>query len=155
MVTERAHVNSIRSKTETKAIRLPVVLSGGSLEPAGNGWPRQMITQRHNPAYRSACIKKETSLRTFLFLCNLFITFSSVFLFTVFTSVNFFFRVSKDKYLIEPLLNGSNATRVFAFDNVCDLFWKFQNPFFNNFFIFINFKLYFLNFKTKNIKNMV
>ena len=54
MVTERAHVNSIRSKTEKKAIRLPVVLSGGSLEPAGNGWPRQMITQRHNPAYRSA-----------------------------------------------------------------------------------------------------
>ena len=54
MVTERAHVNSIRSKTETKAIRLPVVLSGGSLERSGNGPPRQMITQRHNPAYRPA-----------------------------------------------------------------------------------------------------
>ena len=66
MVTERAHVNSIRSKTETKAIRLPVVLSGGSLEPSGNGWPRQMITQRHNPAYRPACNKKRNVITTFL-----------------------------------------------------------------------------------------
>ena len=89
---------------------------------------------------------------TFLFLCNLFITFSSVFLFTVFTSVNFFFRVSKDKYLIEPLLNGSNATRVFAFDNVCDLFWKFQNPFFNNFFIFDNVDCDVVIDKTKDIQ---
>ena len=37
---ERAHVNSIRSKTEKKAIRRPVVLSGRSLEPSGNGRPR-------------------------------------------------------------------------------------------------------------------
>ena len=54
----RAHVNSIRSKTEQKAIRRPVVLSGRSLEPFGNGRPRQMITQRHNPAYRSTCAFK-------------------------------------------------------------------------------------------------
>ena len=58
LVTGRAHVNSIRSKTEQKAIRRPVVLSGRSLEPFGNGRPRQMITQRHNPAYRSACVFK-------------------------------------------------------------------------------------------------
>ncbi len=37
MVTERAHGNYIGSKTEKKAIRLPVVLAGGSLEPSGNG----------------------------------------------------------------------------------------------------------------------
>ena len=29
---------------------------GRSLEPAGNGRSRKMITQRHNPAYRFACI---------------------------------------------------------------------------------------------------
>ena len=34
------------------------MLSGRSLEPFGNGRPRQMITQRHNPAYRSACAFK-------------------------------------------------------------------------------------------------
>ena len=34
------------------------MLSGRSLEPFGNGRPRQMITQRHNPAYRSACVFK-------------------------------------------------------------------------------------------------
>ena len=35
----RAHVNPIRSKTEQKAMWLPVTLLGGSLEAVGNGSP--------------------------------------------------------------------------------------------------------------------
>ena len=139
MVTERAHVNSIRSKTEKKAIRLPVVLSGGSLEPAGNGWPRQMITQRHNPAYRSARTKKETLISKRFFFCSetgLFIAFTAIFLLTILTSVNFLLRVSEDEYVIQALLDGSDAAWVLTFDDVCDLFWKFQDPFLNDLLVF-------------------
>ena len=38
--------------------------------------------------------------------------------------------------MIQPLLDRSDAARVFAFDNVCDLFWTFQDSFFNDLFIF-------------------
>lgn len=38
-------VNPIRSKTEKRAMNRPGSLSGGSLEAAGNGGPRQMIIQ--------------------------------------------------------------------------------------------------------------
>ena len=98
-----------------------------------------MITQRHNPAYRPARTKKETLISERFFFCasgSLFITFAAIFLFTVFASVNFFFRVGKDKYLIQTLLDGSDAARVLAFDNICDLLWKFQDPFLNDLLVF-------------------
>ena len=60
------------------------------------------------------------------------IAFATIFLFAVFTSVNFFLRVGKDKYLIQTLLDGSDAARVLAFDNICDLLWKLQDSFFND-----------------------
>ena len=40
LVTGGAYVNPIRSKTEQKAMWLPVTLLGGSLEPAGNSRSR-------------------------------------------------------------------------------------------------------------------
>ena len=64
------------------------------------------------------------------------IAFAAIFLFAVFTSVNFFFRVGKDKYLIQTLLDGSDAARVLAFDNICDLLWKLQDSFFNDLLVF-------------------
>ena len=76
------------------------------------------------------------SVSFFVLFGSLFVTFSSVFLFAVFTSVNFILRIGKDKYLIQTLLNGSNAARIFALDDVCDLFWKFQDSFFNNLLVF-------------------
>jgi hypothetical protein len=98
-----------------------------------------MITQRHNPAYRPARTKKETLRNERFFFCasgSLFIAFAAIFLFAVFTSVNFFLRVGKDKYLIQTLLDGSDAARVLAFDNICDLLWKLQDSFFNDLLVF-------------------
>ena len=59
-----------------------------------------------------------------------------MFLLTILTSVNFLLRVGKDEYVIQTLLDGSDAARVLAFDDVCDLFWKFQDPFLNDLLVF-------------------
>ena len=37
--------------------------------------------------------------------------------------------------MIQPLLNGSNTSGVFAFDHIGDLFWKLQLFFVNNLFV--------------------
>ena len=36
----------------------------------------------------------------------------------------------------QSLLDGSDAALVLAFDDVCDLFWKFQDPFLNDLLVF-------------------
>ena len=38
--------------------------------------------------------------------------------------------------MIQTLLDGSDAARILTFNNVCDLFRKFQFSFFNDLFIF-------------------
>ena len=38
--------------------------------------------------------------------------------------------------MIQALLDGSDAAWVLTFDDVCDLFWKFQDPFFDDLFVF-------------------
>ena len=67
---------------------------------------------------------------------GLFIAFTAIFLLTILTSVNFLLRVSEDEYVIQALLDGSDAAWVLAFDDVCDLFWKFQDPFLNDLLVF-------------------
>ena len=82
---------------------------------------------------------REAPFEAFLFLCSetgLFIAFTAIFLLTILTSVNFLLRVSEDEYVIQALLDGSDAAWVLAFDDVCDLFWKFQDPFLNDLLVF-------------------
>ena len=43
LATDRVHVNPIRSKTEFSAHKAARLRQGRSLEPSGNGRPRQMI----------------------------------------------------------------------------------------------------------------
>ena len=38
--------------------------------------------------------------------------------------------------MIQALLDGSDAAWVLTFDDVCDLFWKFQDPFLNDLLVF-------------------
>ena len=81
--------------------------------------------------------KKQVLFRAcflFAFLCvyALFVAFSSVFLFAVFASVDFFFRICQHKNVIQPLLDGSDAARVFALDHVYNLFRKSQFLFLHN-----------------------
>ena len=65
----------------------------------------------------------------------LFVAFSSVFFFAVLAAVNLFFFICQEEYMIQPLLNGSNTSGVFAFDHIGDLFWKIQLFFVNNLFV--------------------
>ena len=52
--------------------------------------------------------------------------FGTVFFFTVLAAVNDFFRICQEEYMIQLLLNGSDASGVAAFDDVFDLFGKYQ-----------------------------
>ena len=65
----------------------------------------------------------------------LFVAFSSVFFFAVLAAVNFFFFICQEEYMIQPLLDGSDAAGVFAFDHIGDLFWKLQLFFVNDLFV--------------------
>ena len=58
-----------------------------------------------------------------------------IFLFTVFAAVNFLFLVRQNKYMIQTLLNGSDAAGIFAFDDVRDLFWQSEDFFLHDLFI--------------------
>ena len=42
----------------------------------------------------------------------------AAFFFTVFATVNFLFFIGKDKYMGQPLFDGSDAPGVFAFDDI-------------------------------------
>lgn len=53
----------------------------------------------------------------------------AVLLFTVFAAVDLVFLIREDKYMIQFLLNGSDASRIFAFDHVADLFRKRERLF--------------------------
>ena len=55
----------------------------------------------------------------------LFVAFSSVFFLRSTGSGKSLFLLCR-KYMIQPLLNGSNTSGVFAFDHIGDLFWKLQ-----------------------------
>ena len=57
---------------------------------------------------------------------KLLISVTSVFLFAIFASVNFVLLIGKNKYLVKALLDGSDASGVAAFDDVLDLFGKYQ-----------------------------
>lgn len=59
------------------------------------------------------------------FCCIRFLAFA-VFLFAVFAAVDLFFLIGEDKYVGQSLLNGSDASGVAAFDDVFDLFGKYQ-----------------------------
>ena len=61
---------------------------------------------------------------------------SSVFLFTIFASVNFVLLICKYENLIQSLLDGSNAAWILAADNIYNLFRKAKVFFLNNLFIF-------------------
>ena len=50
----------------------------------------------------------------------------AVFLFAVFAAVDLFFLIGEDEYVGQSLLNGSDASGVAAFDDVFDLFGKYQ-----------------------------
>ena len=56
----------------------------------------------------------------------LFIAFTCVFLFTIFTSVNLILLICQNKHLIQSLLDGSNAARILAFDHVHNLLRQLQ-----------------------------
>ena len=60
---------------------------------------------------------------------------SSVFLFTIFASVNFVLLICKYENLIQSLLDGSNAAWILAADNIYNLFRKTKVFFLNNLFI--------------------
>ena len=47
--------------------------------------------------------------------------FLSIFFFAIFAAVNFVFRIGEDKDMIQFLLDGGNAARIFAFDHIGDL----------------------------------
>ena len=51
------------------------------------------------------------------------ILFTSIFLFTVFTSVYLLNRVRKNKYMVKTLFNRSNTSRILTFDNISNLLW--------------------------------
>src|SRR5699024_11990902 len=61
--------------------------------------------------------------------------FSMILFFAVFAAVFFTFRIRQNKHMIQLLLDGSDASRVFAADHIGDFFWKFQRHFIYNFFI--------------------
>ena len=50
----------------------------------------------------------------------------AVFLFAVFASVNLIFLICENKDLVQSLLDGCDASRVFAVDHIADLFGKLQ-----------------------------
>ena len=52
--------------------------------------------------------------------------FGTVFFFTVLATVNDFFRICQEEYMIQLLLNGSDASGVAAFEDVGDLLGKSQ-----------------------------
>ena len=84
-----------------------------------------MITQRHNPAYRHTCI-----------FCLFFSAVAAViFFFAVFTAVGLSFRIGQDKHVVQSLLDRGDTARIFAADNIFDLFRKVKLPFFYNFLI--------------------
>ena len=66
---------------------------------------------------------------------NTTLSSSSVFLFAVFTSVDLIFLICEHKHMIQPLLDGCNASRVLAADHIADLFREFQLFLLNDLFI--------------------
>ena len=80
-----------------------------------------MTIQRHNPAYRLT--------QNFLFL-----SFSVLFI-AVKTTVGFCIFVRKLEDVGKSLLDGSDASRVFAVNHIGNAFWKFQALFFYYFIV--------------------
>ena len=46
--------------------------------------------------------------------------------FTVFAAIDFFLWVGEDEYMIQPLFNGCDTSRILAADDVGNLLWKMQ-----------------------------
>ena len=68
---------------------------------------------------------------------NLFFS-SAVFFFAVFTPVDLILLVGEYEYMIQALLDGCDAARVFAFDHIADLPGQLQVFLFDDLFIFNN-----------------
>ena len=66
---------------------------------------------------------------------DLFLVFTMIFLFAIFTTINLFFFVCKYEDMIQSLLDRSDTTRVFTTNHIFDFFWKFEKFFLNDFFI--------------------
>lgn len=49
---------------------------------------------------------------------------TAVLLFAVFASVDLFFFVREDKYMIQTLFDGCDTSRIFAADDIADLLWQ-------------------------------
>ena len=62
----------------------------------------------------------------------LLVPVAAVLFFTVLAAVNLLFGVGKDKYMVEPLLDRSDAAGIFTFNDIHDLFRELQLPFFYN-----------------------
>lgn len=56
--------------------------------------------------------------------------------FTVLAPVNFFFRVGENKYLVQFLFYGSDASGIFAFYDIDNLFWQMEFFLFHDVVIF-------------------
>ena len=63
---------------------------------------------------------------------------SAVFLFAVFAPVDLILLIGEYEYVIQALLDGCDAARVFAADHIADLFGQFQIFLFNDLLIFNN-----------------
>ena len=60
----------------------------------------------------------------------------AVFFFTIFAAVNLFLFIGEDKNVGQLLLDGSDATRVLAFDNIADFLWEGKFFFVHDFPVF-------------------
>ena len=60
----------------------------------------------------------------------------AVFFFTIFAAVNLFLFIGEDKNMGQLLLDGSDATRVLAFDNITDFLWEGKFLFVHDFPVF-------------------
>ena len=61
---------------------------------------------------------------------------SAVFLFAVFASVDLILLIRQHEYMIQPLLDRCDTSRILAADHVADFFWEFQLFLLNDLFIF-------------------
>ena len=90
-----------------------------------------MTKIRHDRKFRSCLfLLYGALLRVFLFV--------GVFLFAVFAAVDALLRIGQKEDLLQLLLNGSDAARVFTFYHVVDLFRKRKGFLFHDLVIFDN-----------------
>ena len=81
--------------------------------------------------------------------------FSMILFFAVFAAVLFTFRIRQNKYMIQLLLDGSDAARILAADHIGDFFRKLQRHFIYNFFILNDVYRNIVIDETKDVRSII